>query len=136
MLKAYEYRIYPTSQQEAIFNQTLGLCRLYWNIVIFNKNQNHSILWQKPRQRYKCSSKHTFKVCDQSEHSRLGTYRKYKCLWSATKHCEVGKRADIYLLGSKQFGMFQVFSLEQRSKHKHFSQGYLGFLTKSLKIFL
>ena len=46
MLKAYEYRIYPTSQQEEIFNQTLGLCRLYWNIVIFNKNQNHSMLIQ------------------------------------------------------------------------------------------
>lgn len=46
MLKAYEYRIYPTSQQEAIFNQTLGLCRLYWNIVVFNKNQNHSMLIQ------------------------------------------------------------------------------------------
>lgn len=46
MLKAYEYRIYPTPQQEEIFNQTLGLCRLYWNIVIFNKNQNHSMLIQ------------------------------------------------------------------------------------------
>ena len=46
MLKAYEYRIYPTSQQKAIFNQTLGLCRLYWNIVVFNENQNHSMLIQ------------------------------------------------------------------------------------------
>ena len=46
MLKAYEYRIYPTSQQEEIFNKTLGLCRLYWNIVVFNKNQNHSMLIQ------------------------------------------------------------------------------------------
>ena len=46
MLKAYEYRIYPTSQQEAIFNKTLGLCRLYWNTVVFNKNQNHSMLIQ------------------------------------------------------------------------------------------
>ena len=43
MLKAYEYRIYPTSQQEELFNQTLGLCRLYWNIVVFNKNQNHDM---------------------------------------------------------------------------------------------
>lgn len=43
MLKAYEYRIYPNSQQEEIFNKTLGLCRLYWNIVVFNKNQNHSM---------------------------------------------------------------------------------------------
>ena len=43
MIKAYEYRIYPTSQQEEIFNQTLGLCRLYWNIVVFNKNQNHNM---------------------------------------------------------------------------------------------
>ena len=43
MIKAYEYRIYPTSQQEEIFNQTLGLCRLYWNIVVFNKNQDHNM---------------------------------------------------------------------------------------------
>ena len=46
MLKAYEYRIYPNSQQEELFNQTLGLCRLYWNIVVFNKNQNHTMLIQ------------------------------------------------------------------------------------------
>ena len=43
MMKAYEYRIYPTPQQEEIFNQTLGLCRLYWNIVVFNKNQDHNM---------------------------------------------------------------------------------------------
>lgn len=49
MLKAYEYRIYPTSQQEEIFNKTLGLCRLYWNTVVFNKNQNYSM----PIQGYK-----------------------------------------------------------------------------------
>ena len=42
MMKAYEYRIYPTSQQEEIFNQTLGLCRLYWNTVVFNKNRDHN----------------------------------------------------------------------------------------------
>ena len=42
MLKAYEYRIYPSSQQEEIFNQTLGLCRLYWNTIVFNKNQDHN----------------------------------------------------------------------------------------------
>ncbi len=46
MLKAYEFRIYPTTEQEKIFNQTLGLCRLYWNIVVFNKNQDHSMLIQ------------------------------------------------------------------------------------------
>jgi len=46
MLKAYEYRIYPTSQQEELFNKTLGLCRLYFNTVVFNKNQNHSMLIQ------------------------------------------------------------------------------------------
>ncbi len=43
MIKAYEYRIYPTPQQEELFNQTLGLCRLYWNIVVFNKNQDHNM---------------------------------------------------------------------------------------------
>ena len=56
MIKAYEYRIYPTPQQEELFNQTLGLCRLYWNIVVFNKNQNHDMLIEgyKPTfQKYK-----------------------------------------------------------------------------------
>ena len=43
MIKAYKYRIYPTSQQEELFNKTLGLCRLYWNIIVFNKNQNHDM---------------------------------------------------------------------------------------------
>lgn len=46
MLKAYEYRIYPTPQQEELFNKTLGLCRLYFNTVVFNKNQNYSMLIQ------------------------------------------------------------------------------------------
>ena len=46
MMKSYEYRIYPNSQQEELFNQTLGLCRLYWNIIVFNKNQNHNMLIQ------------------------------------------------------------------------------------------
>lgn len=56
MLKAYEFRIYPTKDQEIIFNQTLGLCRLYWNIVVANKNENHNMLIQgyKPTfQKYK-----------------------------------------------------------------------------------
>lgn len=46
MLKAYEYRIYPTYEQEVLFNKTLGLCRLYWNTVIYNKNIDHSMLIQ------------------------------------------------------------------------------------------
>ena len=46
MLKAYEFRIYPTKEQENIFNQTLGLCRLYWNIVVANKNENHDMMIQ------------------------------------------------------------------------------------------
>ena len=56
MLKAYEFRVYPTKDQENIFNQTLGLCRLYWNIVVANKNENHNMLIQgyKPTfQKYK-----------------------------------------------------------------------------------
>ena len=46
MLKAYEYRIYPTSHQEELFSQTLGLCRLYWNTIVFNKSQDSSMLIQ------------------------------------------------------------------------------------------
>lgn len=56
MLKAYEFRIYPTKEQETVFNQTLGLCRLYWNIVVANKNEKHDMLVEgyKPTfQKYK-----------------------------------------------------------------------------------
>ncbi len=42
MNKAYEYRIYPTTEQVSIFNKTLGLCRLYYNLVVENKNRNRT----------------------------------------------------------------------------------------------
>ena len=44
MNKTYEYRIYPTADQVSIFNKTLGLCRLYYNLVVANKNKDHSML--------------------------------------------------------------------------------------------
>ena len=44
MNKAYEYRIYPTSDQVSVFNKTLRLCRLYYNLVVENKNKDHSML--------------------------------------------------------------------------------------------
>lgn len=43
MKTAFEYRIYPTKEQESVFNKTLGLCRLYYNIVVAEKNKDHSI---------------------------------------------------------------------------------------------
>ena len=43
MNKAYEYRIYPTKEQVSIFNKTLGLCRLYYNLVVKNKNKDHTM---------------------------------------------------------------------------------------------
>lgn len=43
MNKAYEYRIYPTEEQVSIFNKTLGLCRLYYNLVVENKNKDLSM---------------------------------------------------------------------------------------------
>ena len=43
MNKSYEYRIYPTKEQASIFNKTLGLCRLYYNLVVDNKNKNPSM---------------------------------------------------------------------------------------------
>lgn len=43
MNKSYEYRIYPTEEQVSIFNKTLGLCRLYYNLVVENKNKDHTM---------------------------------------------------------------------------------------------
>lgn len=43
MKTTYEYRIYPTKEQESLFNKTLGLCRLYYNLVVSGKNQNHAM---------------------------------------------------------------------------------------------
>ena len=43
MLKAFEYRIYPTAEQVSVFNKTLGLCRLYYNLVVTHKNSDHKM---------------------------------------------------------------------------------------------
>lgn len=39
MLKAYKYRIYPTEEQEQLFLQANGLCRLYWNTALTRKQE-------------------------------------------------------------------------------------------------
>lgn len=39
MLKAYKYRIYPTEEQEQLFLQANGLCRLYWNTALTRKQK-------------------------------------------------------------------------------------------------
>ena len=44
MVRAYEYRIYPTKEQVSIFNKTLGLCRLYYNLVVEHKNKDYKML--------------------------------------------------------------------------------------------
>lgn len=43
MNTAYEYRIYPTADQVSVFNKTLGLCRLYYNLVVENKTKDHAM---------------------------------------------------------------------------------------------
>ena len=39
MLKAYEFRIYPTKEQEQMFLKASGLCRLYWNSALARKQE-------------------------------------------------------------------------------------------------
>lgn len=39
MLKAYEFRIFPTKEQEQFLLKTNGLCRLYWNICLAKKQE-------------------------------------------------------------------------------------------------
>ena len=39
MLKAYEFRIYPTKEQEQMFLKANGLCRLYWNTALARKKE-------------------------------------------------------------------------------------------------
>lgn len=41
MLKAYEYRIFPTKEQEQFLLKTNGLCRLYWNTCLAKKQEDH-----------------------------------------------------------------------------------------------
>ena len=41
MLKAYEYRIFPTKDQEQFLLKTNGLCRLYWNTCLAKKQEDH-----------------------------------------------------------------------------------------------
>lgn len=39
MKKAYEFRIYPSLEQEEQFKKANGLCRLYWNTVLAQKKE-------------------------------------------------------------------------------------------------
>lgn len=41
MLKAYKFRIYPTLEQEQLFLQANGLCRLYWNTALAKKQEEY-----------------------------------------------------------------------------------------------
>ena len=43
MKKAYEFRIYPSLEQEEQFKKANGLCRLYWNTVFAQKKE----AWEK-----------------------------------------------------------------------------------------
>ena len=95
MLKAYEYRIYPTPQQETIFNQTLGLCRLYWNTVVFNKNQDHNFQIEGYKQIFL-----KYKPCKQllfldNEVNLLYYYSSCVICRSLSERCvTVGKKAE------------------------------------------
>jgi putative transposase len=40
--RAYEYRVFPDKEQEEYFLKTLGLCRLFWNLNLAQKNEDHS----------------------------------------------------------------------------------------------
>ena len=37
MLKAYKYRIYPTKEQQNIFERTFGCVRKVWNLMLADK---------------------------------------------------------------------------------------------------
>ena len=39
MFKAYEFRIYPTKEQEQFLIKTAGLCRLYWNTALTRRQK-------------------------------------------------------------------------------------------------
>ena len=41
VLKAYKFRIYPTLEQEQMFLQANGLCRLYWNVALAKKQEEY-----------------------------------------------------------------------------------------------
>jgi putative transposase len=53
--RAYEYRIFPDREQEEFFLKTLGLCRLFWNLNLAQKNEDYS---NKLLTYHQCFSKH------------------------------------------------------------------------------
>ena len=40
-MKAYKFRIYPTQAQEALLLKTAGLGRLYYNLCVEKKDEDH-----------------------------------------------------------------------------------------------
>jgi putative transposase len=67
MNKAYKYRIYPTPQQEEFFRKEQGICRLYWNVSLAQKNDDHKTKLEGPLamfQKYKPEAVEYYRECD------------------------------------------------------------------------
>lgn len=59
MLKAYEFRIYPTKEQEQLFLKANGMCRLYWNTALARKQE----AWENDEKWNIGSAKAVFTEC-------------------------------------------------------------------------
>ena len=59
MLKAYEFRIYPSKEQEQFLLKTNGLCRLYWNTCLSKKQEE----FEKGNKWNISSAKKVFEEC-------------------------------------------------------------------------
>jgi putative transposase len=97
MLKAYEYRIYPTPQQQETFNKTLGLCRLYWNTALAAKMEDKTGIiegYHPTFQKYKPEALEWVKEVDSVPLTQ--TWSDIKCaynnFWKSCKKQRKGKQ--------------------------------------------
>jgi putative transposase len=84
MIKTYEYRIYPNPQQEELFRKTLGLCRLYWNVLLGAKQQDNSVLLEGYKQvfsKYKPEALEWIKDVDSTPLSQI--WNDAKCAFNS-----------------------------------------------------
>jgi putative transposase len=84
MIKTYEYRIYPNSQQEEQFKQTLGLCRLYWNTMLAAKQADNSVPIEGYKQaftKYKPEALEWIKLVDSTPLAQ--TWNDMRCAFTA-----------------------------------------------------
>jgi len=113
ILKAYKYRIYPTTDQEVLLNKTFGCCRVVWNSCTesFNSSVNAKIEFPKSSTEIKKKFDWMSEVSAAAlQQTYLNFFEFKKQFFSKTRKKKVGKPKF------KSKGLRQSYSLPSHTR--------------------